>query len=126
MANHVFEGRVGLVVEPFGRHSADRMSDDRTTRSGDLELSRHLLGEGGEGVGGDDEGGNSAGFEQFRVMETPRRAAPSIRGACENQVSLPGETIEKVGFTGGRRAALSMNADELGTTSRGESLRHMA
>ena len=86
--------RRGILRGGNRAHGARIFAQNRDARVGNLELPRHLIRERREGLTGDNESGNSAGFECFRVVETPRRAATSIGGAGEDEIRLTDQGLQ--------------------------------
>ena len=51
----------------------------------------------GERCGNDDGGGNAAFFQPDRVVQTARRAGPSITDGSDHHVVLGGDPVEQLG-----------------------------
>ena len=56
----------------------------------------------GEALGNDADGRDAAGFGNYCVVETPRRAAPSIRNSVHHRIALGHQLVD--GFVRARRA----------------------
>jgi hypothetical protein len=82
----VIEERVGPAPHHHGFEAADRVGDNH------MREMRHPFGDGcrarerRERVRPDDDRGDPASLQRHRVVDTPRRARPSIRGAGEHDV----------------------------------------
>ncbi len=88
-----FRARLDLVVG----QGAERVRDDHRlelvrTQGGALHLRLS-----GERRGDDDGGGNAACFQPDRVVQTARRAGPSITDGGDHRVVLGGDSIEQLG-----------------------------
>ena len=88
------EGLFCPAVEGCAGCTADWVRDDNSTRIGEEQLFGHLVGQVAEGFTRHDDCGYAACFKGFRVVETPRRAAPSIRCAREDHLNFLSETVE--------------------------------
>ena len=53
-----------------------------------------------KGTGEDADGWHASGFGRYRVVETPRRAGPSIRNTVDNGITLHHQCVDGLLATG--------------------------
>jgi hypothetical protein len=53
-----------------------------------------------KGAGEDADGWHTSGFGRYRVVETPRRAGPSIRNTVDNGIALQHQRLDRLIGTG--------------------------
>jgi hypothetical protein len=97
----------GAAGDPFRALTAEWMFDEEQWHPRDPER-RHLTH--GEPLehGGPDQSGGRAGLRDLdRVVETPRRAGPSVRGAGEDDVTLLRHLHDDLGGGGRGRVGLA-------------------
>ena len=83
----MLDGLVRAADDGLGLLAAERVLDDQQRQAGDAECSQLTDRESLEGVGPDEAGGRTEFRDLDGVVETPRRAGPSIAGAGEDHVA---------------------------------------
>jgi hypothetical protein len=105
-AAQLLERLAGAAGDGVGTLTAERMVDDQQRQSGDAERGQLTDGQTLECRGRDEAGGGTALRQLDGVVETPRRAGPSVRGAGEDDVALLAELGDDLGRR--RRAAFAL------------------
>src|SRR5581483_6004616 len=89
-----------LLRDPLGRLAAERVLDDQQREILHPERVGLVVGQGLERGRGDDHRRRARPVQHHRVVDTPRRAGPSVRGAGQHQVE-----VAEAGEDLGRRRA---------------------
>lgn len=98
--NDFLDHVIGDPLEVLGADELRISLDLDGDRFRHLLRTHHGFRELGELFGIDDDGGQAALYQLCRVMETPRRARPSIGHPYHGGVALGGNAIQQAG---GRR-----------------------
>ncbi|PYN96310.1 MAG: hypothetical protein DMD91_21875 [Candidatus Rokuibacteriota bacterium] len=119
---HRIDDPVGALAHVVGRHAADRMRHRDHGQVRQPQRRRGRAAERDEGLGAENDGGNAPSLELRRVVDTPRRAGPSVGGSCEDDVGARGDLVVVGG--GMRGARLAPDADRACAGSFDQQLGH--
>src|SRR5712692_3566536 len=126
-ARELLDGLARPAPDPLGSLAAERVLDDEERQARDPERAELTHGEPLE-RGRRDEPGRRAGLRQLHgVVETPRRARPSVGRAREDHVARLRQLREHLGRCGRRGVRLPATDDRLhpvlGTQKRADLVR---
>lgn len=119
----LFNDRIRAASEFLLRDSADGVIDGNDPCALETGLLARLLCQGGKLIGRDDHRRCSVCFEPCRVVETPRRARASIRGAGQDQIGSAGDLVDQLVIARRRCRSLAADSDKLDAGPLSETLR---
>ena len=120
-AQHLVDHSVCPIQDGCLGDPADRVFHRDDPEARQAQVGGGLVGEEAEFSGGHQHGGDAGAFQLHGVVDTPRRAAPSISSAGEDQLHLLHESTEYLvlAWDGG---VLGLDEGHLGARAGGKPL----